>query len=91
MNLDDSTLIEIVVVPKSHVDCQSIQQWFSSRGFSPTLIQAGLLVVGEKQLFESTFGLKIDPANLPLKVSPPSELRSQIEPFEIPRLRRYTK
>jgi hypothetical protein len=80
----DSSYVEAVLTAKPNADRHVIETWLEHRKLAALPMQAGMLVTGSKDQFESIFGIRLDQTTLPVALPVPPELRGEIESFQIP-------
>lgn len=65
----------------------AVKDWFTSRGFGITSMQAGLLVTGTKAHFEKEFGVDLTQTEFPIELPTPTSLSINTASIIIPAIR----
>jgi hypothetical protein len=77
--------IEAILISKVDADRHAAQAWFAGRGFTVTPMQAGMLISGAADLFQSVFQIDLCNATLPVRLPIPHELERDVKAIEIPK------
>jgi hypothetical protein len=74
---------EAILVLKPGADRGAVQSWFTGHGFTVNPMQAGILVSGAADLFQTVFLVDLSRATLPLRLSIPRELQDDVTDLEV--------
>ncbi len=81
--------VEAVLTIRATDQQERVERWLVAHGLRFMPLRLGLLVQGNRQAFDTAFGVDLQQARLPMSLPVPSELSDAVDSITIPAPRRY--